>query len=128
MIALWCVRASLLVKPHGELASDLIANRLDVCLSVSPDRKTVFVGYSSEPLVAEAAARIINQYKIKFDEMIEPLLGFIREGLVEPEPKGELTVRILLTLAWDHAIHQAQADFSEFIYTYPLSSNSTCWH
>ena len=28
MIALWCVRASLLVKPQGELASDLIANQL----------------------------------------------------------------------------------------------------
>jgi len=56
MIALWCVRACLLVKPQGELASDLIANRLGVCLAVSPNRKTVYVGYSSEPLVAETAA------------------------------------------------------------------------
>ena len=37
MVALWYVRASLLVKPQGELASDLIANRLGVCLGVSPD-------------------------------------------------------------------------------------------
>ncbi|CAG8792885.1 4944_t:CDS:1, partial [Acaulospora morrowiae] len=33
----------------------------------------------------------------------------------------ELTVRILLMLAWDHAIHQVQKDFHKFIYTYPLT-------
>jgi len=66
-------------------------------------------------------ARIINHHKIKFEETIEPLLGFIREGIVEPGPKGELTVRILLTLAWDHAIHQVQKHLPEFIYTYPLT-------
>lgn len=121
MIALWCVRASLLVKPQGELASDLIANRLGVCLAVSQNRKTVYVGYSSEPLVAEAAARILNHSKIKFGENLEPLISFIREGLVEPGPKGELTVRILLTLAWDHAIHKKQEGSPDFMYTCPLT-------
>ncbi|CAG8673655.1 2923_t:CDS:2 [Funneliformis mosseae] len=73
-----------------------------------------------EPLVAEAAARIINHHKIKFKETIEPLLGFIRERIVELGLKGELTVHILLTLAWDHANHQVQKHLPEFIYTYPL--------
>ncbi|CAG8511387.1 1283_t:CDS:2, partial [Paraglomus occultum] len=73
------------------------------------------------PLVAEAAAQILNHSKIKFSENLEPLISFIREGLVEPGPKGELTVRILLTLAWDHTIHQKQADSLDFMYTCPLT-------
>ncbi|CAG8732644.1 10369_t:CDS:2, partial [Funneliformis caledonium] len=95
MVALWCVRASLLVKPQGELASDLIANCLGVCLGVSPDQKTVFISYFSEPLVAEAAAQIINHHKIKFEKTIEPLL--MQKHLPEFIYTYPLTVRQYLT-------------------------------
>jgi len=41
------------------------------------------MGYPSEPLVAECAAQCMNWDKIKLEDLIYPLIGLIRKGVVE---------------------------------------------
>lgn len=103
-VALLSVRAAVFVKPQSELASSLVASHLGMCLAISSDRRSVFTGYPSEPVLAEAACHIMNRRQDSgLGEFLEPLLLYIREGIVEGGVRGELAARLLFLLAWDHA-------------------------
>ena len=79
------VRVCPWIIPQSELASTLVAQNLGICLHVVVDqsRKFLFMGYPSEPLVAECAAQCMNWDKIKLEDLIYPLIGLIRKGVVE---------------------------------------------
>ena len=71
------VRVCPWIIPQLELASTLIAQNLGICLHVDQSRKFLFMGYPSEPLVAECAAQCMNCDKIKLEDLIYLLIDLI---------------------------------------------------
>ncbi|KAG6851945.1 hypothetical protein H0H87_011605, partial [Tephrocybe sp. NHM501043] len=94
----------------------LVASSMRTVYSVPKHRQYLRGGYSSEPFVAEAAARVIfqrirglqdrittlvnvrNAYKTAFPTALE---HYLISGLISKGTRGELVARTLLTLAHD---------------------------
>jgi hypothetical protein len=58
--------------------------------------------YPSEPILAEAAASLM-QYEKVFGKLLSFLLDALQTGYVEPGYCGELVAHLLFTIAWDQA-------------------------
>jgi hypothetical protein len=129
-VALLSVRGAVFVKPQSELASSLVAKHLGMCLAISSDRGLVFTGYPSEPVLAEAACRIMNRRsKLDVGEILSPMLPYVREGIVDGGARGELVARILFLMAWDRACKNDTSEYKprftifgdhKVLYTRPL--------
>ncbi|CAG8628932.1 11245_t:CDS:2 [Paraglomus occultum] len=92
------------VVPQTELAADLVASYMSLCYYISDTRESVMIDYPSDPVLAEASARITNNTnKIGLVHYVHALIGALREGSVEGGYRGELVARLILTMAWDKA-------------------------
>lgn len=98
------VRILLDFEPRRQVAFDkavsLVAGHMLIAHCVPEHREYIWTGAPSEPILAEAAARILNQKTdIPHFLLQQHELGFISKG-----DRGELVARLLLTLAHDAAI------------------------
>ena len=89
------------VAPQSTLSATLVASHMRVCLGVSLEKDTIYTSYISEPALAEASASITRDPRTGIDSLLPPVIDVVRQGAVEGGFRGELTARILLTLAWD---------------------------
>ncbi|TCD60627.1 hypothetical protein EIP91_009758 [Steccherinum ochraceum] len=101
--------ASDLRAPIGDLLP-LGSGRL--VLSVPQHREYMRTGYGSEPIIAEAAARIM----LKEDDLPKDASYWARvinstlaSGTFNKGPNGELAMRLLLTCAYDRAVKMENA-------------------
>jgi hypothetical protein len=71
---------------------------------INDDRSKVFIGYLSEPILAEASARILNlmgdEYRPK---VIDHISNAMCEGIINQGDNGELAAEIILLRAMDKA-------------------------
>lgn len=98
-LAILAIRISLNVSPLSQLSSELIASHMRVCGFVSDDRMLVTSNYLIEPILAEAAAQLMES--IPVHALLDHLLKAVRSGMVEAGFRGELGARIILMKAWD---------------------------
>ncbi|CAG8841880.1 12447_t:CDS:2, partial [Gigaspora margarita] len=98
------------IAPQSSYAPDLIANNMRLCISVLEDRKYVVTSMSTEPVLAEASARIMNDSDISLTKLINQLSEALKKGVVEAGYRGELTARLLLLNAWDCCIKKKILD------------------
>ncbi|CAI2187079.1 3041_t:CDS:2, partial [Funneliformis geosporum] len=101
-LAVLSSRISLDITAESRIASELVAGFMGICVHVSEDRCRLLVFYPSEPIVAEAAASLM-QHEIVFRKLLNFLLDALHTGYVEPGYRGELVARLLLMIAWDQA-------------------------
>ncbi|CAG8522319.1 12399_t:CDS:2, partial [Dentiscutata heterogama] len=73
------------IAPQSGYVSDLIANNMRLCISVIEDCKYFVISMPTEPVLAEASARIINDPKISLTELINKLSKALKKGIVEAE-------------------------------------------
>ncbi|CAG8772474.1 11839_t:CDS:1, partial [Racocetra fulgida] len=92
------------VAPQSGYAPDLIANNMRLCINILEDRKYVVTSMPTEPVLAEASARIMNDPHVSLTELINQLSEALKKGVVEAGYRGELTARLLLLNAWDCCI------------------------
>src|SRR5215213_8927779 len=62
-LAVLSSRLSLSISPQSKIASELVAGHMALCSYVSPDRQRLYIGYSSEPILAEASAILMSDIK-----------------------------------------------------------------
>ncbi|KAI0714588.1 hypothetical protein C8Q76DRAFT_429914 [Earliella scabrosa] len=125
------VRVMLSYEPHRAtmhgLVMELVVGHMRTAYSLSEYGERLSTGYSSEPILAEAAARQLHEWrrlglKLDADQPAKVLLESLREA-PEPEPAlkileilrdddqleceeiGKAVGRLLLTLARDHATY-----------------------
>ncbi|CAG8831448.1 30742_t:CDS:1, partial [Racocetra persica] len=98
------------IAPQSEYAPDLIANNMRLCIKVLEDRKYIVTAMPTEPVLAEASARIMNDPHISLTELINKLSEALKKGVVEAGYRGELTARLLLLNAWDCCIKKKILD------------------
>ena len=103
---------------------ELIRSHLRVVYSVHKDRETVISGSSPEPLIAEAAAQIMNGSDTMTPAMDtwKLLLEYVDNGLGGQGDIGELIGRALSILAMDAAINNLD-DVCELKYQTPILVN-----
>lgn len=88
---------------------------LRVVYSIPQHREYMRSGYSSEPLLAEAAAQILYEAKVDIPAAVA---GFVTNGLVSKGESGELAMRTLLQSAYDRAIRKE----------YPPNDQAGAWN
>lgn len=85
-------------------AVKLVASHMRMAFSVPNHRRYLYSGTPSEPVLAEACAQLLAQWrKARRTTTPELLLPFIASGMIEKGPRGELLARVLLTDAYDRA-------------------------
>jgi hypothetical protein len=112
------VRLMLDYEPRREASrsfeADLVAGHMRIAYSVPQSREYLRSGYSSEPLLAEAAAQQMRFFRLADPDAILTILkDNITCGLVDKGERGELVGRELLMSAYDRAIEE------EFIRSHP---------
>ena len=103
LLAALSVRLCLSISPTSLYAPSLVACHMGTALSVSEDRMSMTVTYPSEPVLAVAARKLMNNAE-NIQQMISTLNEFLAFGVVDKGYKGELIVRLLMTLAMDKAM------------------------
>ena len=101
---------------------ELVRNHLRILYSVHQNRQTIMTGSSSEPLIAEAAAQIMNHAllnKKPYMNVWDLLSKFVNHGLAAQGAIGELIGRTLCISAMDRAINQ-QETVCELKYQTPV--------
>ncbi|CAG8854769.1 20013_t:CDS:1, partial [Gigaspora margarita] len=71
------------IAPQSGYAPDLIANNMRLCINILEDRKYVVTSMPTEPVLAEASARIMNDPYVSLTELINQLSEALKKGVVE---------------------------------------------
>jgi len=119
------------VAPTSQLAQDLVAHSMATCLHINEDRSSVVIGYPSEPLLAEAGARVMWEDELmSVNGLLRNLCQGLQSGLIGAGARGELLGRILLTLARDKSISRYNCVFFCFslsLVTCVIVDHVTCF-
>jgi len=100
-------------EPRRQAAYDeeakLVAGHMRIVFSVPRDREYLRSGYSSEPLLAEAAARQIDEFQMLAENpdtslMANILMSEFSSGLPDQGQRGEVVFRQLVSEAYRRAV------------------------
>ncbi|CAG8670090.1 3660_t:CDS:2, partial [Paraglomus brasilianum] len=101
-LAVLSSRISLDITAESHVSSELVAGFMGICVHVSEDQHQLLAFYPSEPILAEAAASLMQCERV-FGKLLSFLLDALQTGYVKPGYCGELVAHLLLTIAWDQA-------------------------
>ncbi|THV06407.1 hypothetical protein K435DRAFT_773348 [Dendrothele bispora CBS 962.96] len=102
------VRLMPVVEASHTLGRQLVASHMQTVFSVPQSREWIRSGYPSEPILAEAAAWQVQYWRSKqqdgdIDCMLDMLHTHLSSDLLSPGEIGEVTGRMILLTARDHA-------------------------
>lgn len=103
MAAFFNSRMRVNITPVCSMAEMMIASGLSVALHITENRHVVYIDSPSEPLVAEAAMKLMNDKTKGFSWglVLDYLEDFLKKGIVIEGYRGELVARLILLMAWD---------------------------
>jgi len=112
------IRLMLEFEPLRESADQeakLVEGHMRIAYSVPKHRQYLRGGTSSEPVLAEAAARIMNGMSA-----VSTISYYLGHGLISKGERGELITRLLLTLAHDKCVEFDYKKADEAQYSKPV--------
>lgn len=118
-IAMLDIRLMFDYDPHSEPArqiqEELITRNMRLAYSLTTKRDFFCSGYSSEPILAEAAAQCI-QIKRQSDPtfIVKTLQEIMSSGIVDFGRRGAMVGRVLLMQAYDAAVTMEQPQYQNF--------------
>lgn len=113
--ALLDVLLSLDFEPRRQAArsreAELVASNMSIAFSVPKHREYLRCGYPSEPLLAEAAARQMDEFQTHAVDpdtsvMADILKSEFHSGLLDLGQRGEIVFRLLVSEAYRRAVRQ----------------------
>ncbi|EGO24869.1 hypothetical protein SERLADRAFT_415804 [Serpula lacrymans var. lacrymans S7.9] len=87
--------------------ANLVASHMRMNYSIPETREYLRSSYSSEFILAEAAARNLEMYCDNFTVILKALENEFKSGLLDKGAMGELVARLLLIFAYDRAIRNS---------------------
>lgn len=87
-----------------EFASKLVKSRMATALCVKPVRTLVAACYSVDPIMAWAAFQIIICFRSC--DAFRVLMNLIRDGLIDPGPRGVLVTKWAVMKAYDRVLQE----------------------
>lgn len=104
ILAAIALRLLLEFEPMRQITEDkLVQGHMRVAFSVPAHREYMRSGAPSEPILAEAAARVMANSMSSKAMLSANILAYVKSGLISKGEHGELVARLLLTLAHDAA-------------------------
>jgi hypothetical protein len=111
-LAALSLRLLLEFEPRREISVNaenrLVEGHMRIAYSVPKHREYLRSGAPSEPILAEAAARVMES----IGSIPNALLKMVQDGLISKGERGELVARLLLILAHDRAARKARTNLS----------------
>ncbi|EGN99573.1 hypothetical protein SERLA73DRAFT_179654 [Serpula lacrymans var. lacrymans S7.3] len=108
IIILLDVRLLLNYQQHRDITirheDNLVANHMRMIYCIPNTRDYLRSSYSSEPILAEAAAKNLEKYSEEFEVILDALQEAHQSGLLDKGAMVGLVARLLLTFAYDRAI------------------------
>jgi hypothetical protein len=95
----------------------LVASHMRIAFSVPKEREYIRSGYPSEPLLAEAAARQMDNFQTltpMTNVMLETLEDEFSSGLLDQGQRGEVVFRLLLSEAYRRGVRTDHAKDSPY--------------
>jgi hypothetical protein len=119
LLAVLASRLALTIGPSTRESSDLVASHLAIPTSIDEDRHFIRTAYPSEPVLAEASAKLTGEYG--WFQPIRALSHFIRSGIVEAGFRGELLTKLICLMAMDRALKAEEFPSRTFTYFHPIT-------
>ncbi|PBK63925.1 hypothetical protein ARMSODRAFT_1007454 [Armillaria solidipes] len=111
MVALVDIRVMIEYDPRLEesrwLQKEMVRAHMRMVFSSPANREYTTSGYPSEAILAEAAAISIYEEQVDVVEVVHCL---VEDDLLDNSEQGQLVARLILTKAWDAAIHRLLLD------------------
>ena len=108
-IALLLMRADLSVNTHHVLARNLIRSYMSIVGYISTDVQDIKIGYSSEPVLAMAARKLLKSHAVRSDSL-HSLKEFLERGAID---KGRI-VETLFEYITLFAIDDAESSIESY--------------
>ncbi|THH04277.1 hypothetical protein EW146_g10218 [Bondarzewia mesenterica] len=87
------------------IVAELVTSHMRMVYSVPKHGQYMHSGYSSEPLLAEAAAMQLQQWRTtRRTALIDTLQRYMGNGVLDLGERGEVVARVLVTEAYDRAV------------------------
>lgn len=106
LLALLMVRASLTINVHHVLSRNLVKSHMIIVSYISSDAKDMKIGYSSEPVLAMASRRLLNNHQIR-ESAFRALLDFLEMQAINKGRVVETIHQHLTLFAIDDAPAQS---------------------
>ncbi|KAI0661495.1 hypothetical protein C8Q70DRAFT_1104312 [Cubamyces menziesii] len=83
-----------------DVMHNLLSNHTLIAFSIPQHREYMWAGTPSEPILAHAAAKLMNEFGL---DIVRSLTEGFKHGLLDKGQRGELVARLLLIFAHDKA-------------------------
>ncbi|KAH9926363.1 hypothetical protein B0H21DRAFT_764196 [Amylocystis lapponica] len=114
------VRIMLDYEPRrmASMEADLVEHNMRLAYSVPKNREYLRSGYSSEPILAEAAAQQLAIFRTHPQGTIPEILKEgLSGGILDLGERGEIVARALFTLAYDSTVEKEHPDAGSIKYS-----------
>jgi hypothetical protein len=119
LLAVLAPRLAITAGPYSLEASEIVASHMAVLMKTDEDHHFLRSAYPSEPILAEASARLTAKYG--WGKPLGALLHFIQTGIVDAGFRGELLTKIICLMAVDRANELNNYNpFTQWKYSRPL--------
>jgi hypothetical protein len=110
------------IHPNArEMQAELVRTYMRTIFNIPTSRDWMWSGYPSEPVLAEAAARLLNRTNTGIASLAPQILEWaLNKGFVARGERGELVARTLFTVAHDLAIRKQYPTVSVRRFHYPV--------
>jgi len=99
-LAIIACTAVLYVSPASSIAPELVKSHMATLIAIDKVHKNYIITYPSEPVLSEAALKLMSERDIWYELLKELDLTFRSGGILDAGSQGELTVRLLLFNSW----------------------------
>lgn len=117
-LAILSSRLQFAIKPKYEEAAKLTESHGAVVDFISSSREALFVSYTSEPIVSEAAAILMEK---RLNVMLETMLEYFRSNFMDHGERSEYIARLVSILAADKVAKRLPKSLEMFTYNRPIS-------
>jgi hypothetical protein len=105
-LAVFGCRLQFAFRPSYEIAAELTSSHLGVVDFISKDRDILLMSYTSEPVVAEAAAMLMDPSGNILPAMLHRLEDYLRGNFIDSGVRSEYIARLVCVLAADQVAKQ----------------------
>jgi len=119
LFAVLAPRLALTAGPYSPEASEIVSSHMAVLVRTDNDRHFLRTAYPSEPILAEASARLTAEYG--WGKPLLALNHYVQTGIVDAGFRGELLTKLLCLIASDTYLLSIPYDpFTQWHYTRPI--------
>ena len=110
ILAIFASRMHFTINPHSSICLEMISKNLATCLRVTDNRDIIEIAYPSEPILAEASARLLNKFN-NWSYFLKILNRSFNSHLLLGIDKKQAALQVLFLLAWDRTIDKHDIEY-----------------